>query len=194
MRYEKGRRDASRERILRAASERFRADGIAASGLSRVMKDAGLTNGAFYPHFESKTELVRESLVTALDAQAEQMRLILAADGLDGLIDAYLSPEHRDDPRVGCATSALAAEIAREPQETRTAYTERVSALARQVAAYMPPQVTDPEATAVALLATCIGALQIARAVDDTGMSDGILAAGRKAARTLLRAAASSAT
>lgn len=194
MRYEKGRRDASRERILQAASERFRADGIAASGLSRVMKDAGLTNGAFYPHFESKAELVRESLVTALDAQAEQMRQILAADGLDGLIDAYLAPEHRDNPQFGCATSALAAEIAREPQETRTAYTERVSALARQVASYMPPQVADPEATAVALLATCIGALQIARAVDDSGMSDGILAASRKAARTLLRTAASSAT
>ena len=191
MRYEKGRRDASRERILQAASERFRADGIAASGLSRVMKDAGLTNGAFYPHFESKAELVRESLVTALDAQAEQMRQILAADGLDGLIAAYLAPEHRDNPQFGCATSALAAEIAREPRETRAAYTERVSALTRQVAAYLPPHVTDPEATAVALLATCIGTLQIARAVDDAEMSNGILAAGREAARTLVRTAAS---
>jgi len=194
MRYEKGRRDASRERILQAASERFRADGIAASGLSRVMKDAGLTNGAFYPHFESKAELVRESLVAALDAQAEQMRQILAADGLDGLITAYLAPEHRDNPQFGCASSALAAEIAREPQETRSAYTERVAALARQVAAYLPPQVTDPDATAVALLATCIGALQIARAVDSIEMSDRILAAAREAARTLSRTSASPAT
>jgi TetR/AcrR family transcriptional repressor of nem operon len=194
MRYEKGRRDASRDRILQAASERFRADGIAASGLSRVMKDAGLTNGAFYPHFESKAELVRESLVSALDAQAEQMRQILAADGLDGLITAYLAPAHRDNPQVGCATSALAAEIAREPQETRSAYTERVAALARQVAAYLPSQAKDPEATAVALLATCIGTLQIARAVDSVEMSDRILAAGRAAARTLSRTSPSSAT
>ena len=193
MRYEKGRRDASRERILQAASERFRADGIAASGLSRVMKDAGLTNGAFYPHFESKAELVRESLVAALDAQGEQMRQILAAEGLDGLITAYLAPQHRDNPQVGCATSALAAEIAREPQETRAAYTERVAALARQVAAYLPPHAKDPEATAVALLATCIGALQIARAVDSVEMSDRILAAGQEAARTVLRTSAVSA-
>ena len=194
MRYEKGRRDASRERILQAASERFRADGIAASGLSRVMKDAGLTNGAFYPHFESKAELVRESLASALDAQAEQMRHILAADGLDGLIAAYLTPEHRDNPQVGCATSALAAEIAREPQETRSAYTERVTALAKQVAAYVPPQAAAPEATAMALLATCIGTLQIARAVDGAEMSDRILAAGREAARTILRTCALLAT
>jgi len=193
MRYEKGRRDTSRERILQAASERFRADGIAASGLSRVMKDAGLTNGAFYPHFESKAELVRESLVTALDAQAEQMRQILATDGLDGLIAAYLSSEHRDNPQAGCATSALAAEIAREPPETRAAYAERVTALARQVAAYLPPQASDPEATAVALLATCIGTLQIARAVDSAELSDRILAAGREAAKTLLRTSAVSA-
>jgi TetR/AcrR family transcriptional repressor of nem operon len=194
MRYEKGRRDTSRERILQAASERFRADGIAASGLSRVMKDAGLTNGAFYPHFESKAQLVRESLVTALDAQAEQMRQILAADGPEGLIAAYLAPQHRDNPQFGCATSALAAEIAREPLETRTAYTERVAALAKQVEAYLPPRIKDPEAIAVALLATCIGTLQIARAVDDVEMSDRVLAAGHEAARTLLRTASSSAT
>ncbi|PLR27923.1 TetR/AcrR family transcriptional regulator [Caulobacter zeae] len=194
MRYEKGHRDASRERILQAASERFRADGIAASGLARVMKDAGLTNGAFYPHFESKAELVRESLVAALDAQADQMRQILAADGLEGLIAAYLSPRHRDNPQDGCATSALAAEIAREPQETRSAYTERVAAFAELVAAYLPPHTTDREAAATALLATCIGTLQIARAVDGTEMSDRILAAGQEAARTLLRTSASSAT
>ena len=193
MRYEKGRRDASRERILQAASERFRADGIAASGLSRVMKDAGLTNGAFYPHFQSKTELVRESLLTALDAQADQMRRILATEGLDGLIAAYLSPEHRDNPRAGCATAALAAEIAREPPETRTAYTERLATLAREVAAYIPPQATDPEAAAVALLATFVGTLQLARAADSAEMSDRILAAGREAARTLSRTSAPSA-
>lgn len=194
MRYEKGHRDASRERILQAASERFRADGIAASGLARVMKDAGLTNGAFYPHFESKAELVRESLIAALDTQADQMRQILAADGLEGLIAAYLSPVHRDNPQDGCATSALAAEIAREPLETRSAYTERVAAFAELVAAYLPPHATDREAAATALLATCIGTLQIARAVDDVEMSDRILAAGQEAARTLLRTSTSSAT
>jgi AcrR family transcriptional regulator len=187
MRYEKGRRDASRQRILQAASERFRADGIAASGLSRVMQDAGLTNGAFYPHFQSKTELVRESLAATLDAQAQQMGEILAAEGLDGLIAAYLSPEHRDNPQIGCATAALSAEIAREPPETRAVYTERAATLAKQVAAYMPSQAKDPEAMALALFATLIGTLQLARACDSAEMSDRILAVGREAARALSR-------
>jgi AcrR family transcriptional regulator len=194
MRYEKGRRDASRQRILQAASERFRADGIAASGLSRVMQDAGLTNGAFYPHFQSKTELVRESLAAALDAQAQQMGEILAAGGLDGLIATYLSPEHRDNPRLGCANSALVAEIAREPPETRAVHTERVAALAKLVAAYMPSQAKDPEGMALALFATLIGTLQMARAAGSAEMSDRILAVGREAARTLSRTASLSAT
>ena len=187
MRYEKGRRDASRQRILQAASERFRADGIAASGLSRVMQDAGLTNGAFYPHFQSKTELVRESLAAALDDQARQMGEILAADGLDGLVAAYLSPEHRDNPQVGCAIAALGAEIAREPPETRAVYAERAAVLAKQVAAHMPPHAKDPEGLALALFATLIGTLQLARATNGAEMSDRILAIGRETARTLLR-------
>jgi AcrR family transcriptional regulator len=189
MRYEKGRRDASRQRILQAASERFRTDGIAASGLSRVMQDAGLTNGAFYPHFQSKTELVRESLAAALDAQAQQMREILAAGGLDGFITTYLSHEHRDNPGIGCANAALAAEIAREPPETRAVYTERAEGLVRQVAACMPSQAKDPEGIALALFATLIGTLQLARVADSAEMSDRILAAGREAARTLSRTA-----
>ena len=61
MRYEKGRKDASRGRIMEVATERFRCDGIAASGLAKIMSDAGLTNGAFYPHFQSKAALVRET-------------------------------------------------------------------------------------------------------------------------------------
>jgi len=194
MRYEKGRRDASRQRILQVASERFRADGIAASGLSRVMQDAGLTNGAFYPHFQSKAELVRESLATALEAQAQQMAEILAAEGLDGVIATYLSPEHRDNPQIGCAIAALGAELAREPSETRAVHFARAMALVKQVAAHAPPLVRDPEDMALAFFATLIGTLQLARVADSSEMSDRILAIGRQAARALSRTPSLSAT
>lgn len=185
MRYDKGHRDASRQRILRAASERFRADGIAASGLSRVMQDAGLTNGAFYPHFESKTELVRESLAAALEAQGQQMALTLDNEGLDGVIDTYLSPEHRDNPQLGCAIAALGPELAREPVQTRAVHFEAAAGLIKQVAAHMPADVGDPEGRALALFATMIGTLQLARAADSLAMSDRILAVGRQTARAL---------
>src|SRR5215217_1158229 len=102
MRYDKGHKDASRRRIIDVAGERFRSDGIAASGLARIMSDAGLTNGAFYPHFKSKAELVRDSVAAAIDEQTGLMHDVAASGGLEAAISAYLSPEHRDSPRTGC--------------------------------------------------------------------------------------------
>jgi len=186
MRYEKGRKDASRGRIMEVAAERFRGDGIAASGLATIMSDAGLTNGAFYPHFQSKAELVRESLVAALDAQSEQLREALASGGPEMAIAAYLSTEHRDNPGKGCASAALLPEIARQPPETRKVYTDRFLTLVREVSAALP-QTEDPEGVALGVFATLIGALQLARAVEGTELSDRILAAGADAARSLIQ-------
>jgi TetR/AcrR family transcriptional repressor of nem operon len=186
MRYEKGRKDASRSRIMEVAAERFRDDGIAASGLATIMSDAGLTNGAFYPHFRSKAELVRESVVTALDAQSQQMSELLASGGPEGAIEAYLSKKHRDNPGKGCASAALLPELTRQPRETREVYTDHFLSLVRQVSAALP-QIKDPENVALGVFATLIGALQLARAVEGTQLSDRILAAGRDAARTLIR-------
>ncbi|TPL95980.1 TetR/AcrR family transcriptional regulator [Mesorhizobium sp. B2-3-10] len=187
MRYEKGRKDASRSRIMEVAANRFRGDGIAASGLATIMKDAGLTNGAFYPHFQSKAALVRETVAAALEDQSDQIREALAAGGLDMAIDAYLSTAHRDNPGQGCASAALLPEIAREPSETRQLYTERLLTQVRQVAAELPPRTQNRESVALGIFATLIGALQMARAVDGTELSERVLAAGADAARTLIQ-------
>ncbi|TGP89838.1 MULTISPECIES: TetR/AcrR family transcriptional regulator [unclassified Mesorhizobium] len=185
MRYEKGRKDASRGRIMEVATQRFRSDGIAASGLASIMSDAGLTNGAFYPHFPSKAALVRECVAAALEGQSGQIAGVLASGGLETAIDAYLSAQHRDNPGMGCASAALLPEIAREQPETRQLYTERLMTLVRQVSAALPPHASDPEAVAFGILATLIGALQLARAVEGAELSDRILAAGADAARSL---------
>jgi AcrR family transcriptional regulator len=185
MRYEKGRKDASRRRIMEAAAERFRSEGIAASGLAGIMSDAGLTNGAFYPHFQSKTELVRESLASALDDQSQRLQDAFAAGGLEAVLTAYLSAEHRDNPRSGCVSAALLPELARQPPETRSLLASRLLAMAQQMAASLPPQTQDPEGVALALYATLIGTLQLARATQGTALSDRILAAGAEAARAL---------
>ncbi|ESW66151.1 TetR/AcrR family transcriptional regulator [Mesorhizobium sp. C277A] len=186
MRYEKGRKDASRDRIVEVAAQRFRGDGIAASGLAAIMGDAGLTNGAFYPHFQSKAELVRESLVAALESQSQQLQEVLAAGGPEMGIAAYLSAEHRDNPGAGCASAALLPELARQPPETRQVYTERLLVLVRQLSAVLP-QTKDPEAAALGVFATLIGTLQLARAAAGTELSDRILAAGADAARSLIQ-------
>jgi TetR/AcrR family transcriptional regulator, transcriptional repressor for nem operon len=186
MRYEKGRRDASRSRIMEVAAERFRSDGIAATGLAGIMSAAGLTNGAFYPHFQSKAELVRECVATALEDQSVQISELLAAGGPEMAIDAYLSAAHRDNPAEGCASAALLPELARQPPETRELYTDRFLSLVRQVSAALP-QTREPEGVALGVLATLIGALQLARAVEGTELSDRILAAGADAARAMVR-------
>jgi TetR/AcrR family transcriptional repressor of nem operon len=187
MRYEKGRKDASRQRIMDVAAERFRSDGIAASGLAGIMGEAGLTNGAFYPHFPSKAALVRESVAAALEIQADQIQELLAAGGPSMAIDAYLSAEHRDNPGKGCASAALLPEIAREPAETRQVYAEHLLKLVRQVAAELTPDVRDPEAVAFGVFATLIGTLELSRAVKGTKLSDRVLEAGAVAAKAQLQ-------
>ena len=185
MRYDKGRKDASRSRIMEVAAERFRDEGIAASGLAAIMGAAGLTNGAFYPHFQSKAELVRESLGAAMDNQSRQIQDVLQAGGPRAAIDAYLSKAHRDNPGKGCASAALLPELARQPPETRAFYTERFMSLVEQVAAALP-SAGDPEKAALGVFATLFGSLQLARAVGDPELSDRILEAGKDAALRLI--------
>ena len=187
MRYEKGRKDTSRRRIIEVAAERFKGDGIAASGLAGIMNEAGLTNGAFYPHFQSKSELVRESVAAALEDQTKQLREILTSGGIEFAISSYLSAAHRDNPAKGCTCAALLPEIARQPAETRHLVAERLLDAVRQVSAALPPETRDPESTAIVLEAILIGTLQLARAVRGTSLSDRILAAGADVARALVR-------
>ena len=185
MRYGKGHKDASRRRIMEVAGERFRSDGIAASGLASIMSDAGLTNGAFYPHFKSKADLVRESVAAAMDDQCMTLRQIIAEDGLEAALAAYLSPEHRDSPESGCTLAALLPELARQPLDTRSVYMERFLRAADEIASALPPDVSNPENVAIALYAMLIGTLQLARAVKGTPLSDRILQSGAEAVRAL---------
>ena len=183
MRYEKGRKEASRQKILEVAAERFRSDGIAATGLATIMNDAGMTNGAFYPHFKSKADLVRETVAAA--TSDTRFGNFIAEDGLDVALAAYLSPEHRDDPGQGCPLAALLPELARQPLETRRVYADNFLALARELALALPAKTKDPEGVAIAIYATLIGSVQLARAAEGTNLSDRILAVGRDAVRAL---------
>lgn len=187
MRYEKGRKDVSRRRIVEIAAERFRSDGIAASGLAGIMSEAGLTNGAFYPHFQSKAQLVRESLTAALGDQAKIMGEAMAAGGLEAALAIYLSTDHRDDPGHGCVSAALLPEVARQPQETRELYAEHILALVDQVAEALPAQTLNRQDVALGIYATLVGAVQLARAVPSKDLSDRILATAANAVRAAIQ-------
>src|ERR1700753_1058769 len=124
MRYEKGQKEATRERINDVSSRQLRENGVAAVGLAGIMTDAGLTNGAFYNHFKSKEDLVQAVIANALNRRESKLR---ATSGLEKIVRDYLSRAHCDSPSNGCPTAALVAEIARHPKATRDAFTDRLS-------------------------------------------------------------------
>lgn len=176
-RYEKGHKDETRRHILDVASTQFRESGIAAVGLAGIMSEAGLTNGAFYTHFASKEELVREVLSEALNRREERHKANLENGvALEATIRDYLSTRHRDHAGAGCPTAALVAEIARHPKATREAFTGKMSDLI----ALMAEQIRQGSAEerrrkAIAIYAIMVGALQLSRAVNDRQLSDEIL-------------------
>lgn len=177
MRYQKGHKETTRRQILDVASAQFRESGVAAVGLAGIMSAAGLTNGAFYTHFESKEDLVRAVLLDALGRRELRHRANLENKiGLEATIRDYLSARHRDGAGSGCPTAALVAEIARHPKKTRDAFTEKVSEMVVLMAAQMPKGTVDERRrNAIAIYGIMVGALQLSRAVNDRKLSDEIL-------------------
>jgi TetR/AcrR family transcriptional regulator, transcriptional repressor for nem operon len=193
MRYEKGHKQATRERVIAVAARRFRKDGIEATGIAALMKDAGLTHGGFYAHFTSKEDLVAEAAVAAL----QETRLLLErADqedddkSIEALVDAYLSPHHRDRADRGCALAAMAAEIARHSSKTRTRLDDHICDLLSSIAGRLPAKLSQQARSerAKAVFCVMLGALQLSRTIADRETSDSFLRAGRGAALSLANA------
>ncbi|WP_298285049.1 TetR/AcrR family transcriptional regulator [Acidocella sp.] len=193
MRFEKGHKEQTRQRIVETASRKFREDGVAATGIAGLMAEAGLTHGGFYAHFASKEALVRAALDDALaQGEARRAKLIERAGAemapIEALIRAYLRPAHRDAPAQGCAVAGLAAEIARHDLKTRAVFTVRLARLLAQMQANLPPGMDEAarERLAIGLFGTLLGCLQMARAVADPARSDLILQSGIEAGLALV--------
>jgi TetR/AcrR family transcriptional repressor of nem operon len=191
MRYAKGHKQATRDRIVDAAAIRFRREGIEAVGVASLMGEIGLTQGGFYNHFDSKDDLARETLVETLAATRRRMQDAIAGkpDGLAAAVNYYLRAEHRDEPGHGCAAAALAVDVSRGSKAMKSAFTaelrETIALLAELLPASMKPK--RRRETAAAVFASMLGTLVLARAVDDEALSDELLAAGRRAALAIAR-------
>lgn len=188
MRYAPEHNEATRERILEAASRLFREHGIAAVGLAKIMAAADLTVGTFYTHFKSKEALVRETLLRSLDARHEELVQALQGPDIELLFRAYLSPEHRDAPGMGCPVAALASEVARHPRATRHTFASHNAPALDALSAWLSRTGKEvSRADAAALLGLLAGTLQLARATPDRAESDAILEAGVRAAIKLAK-------
>ncbi|WP_329343682.1 TetR/AcrR family transcriptional regulator [Streptomyces sp. NBC_00663] len=191
VRYGKEHKSETRRRIIETAGRRFKQDGIDASGISTLMKDAGLTNGAFYAHFESKDELVTTAIADQLKVQAESVVAQAAPGraGLEQIVRAYLSPLHRDSLGDGCPNAALLDEIGRCTDATRQAYTDGVLVLVDGIAARMAPEApSSARVKALSLLGLMAGTLQLARALTDSQLAHELLNQGISNALALLDA------
>jgi TetR/AcrR family transcriptional repressor of nem operon len=188
MRYSKGHKRATRQRILEAAGRRFKQDGIDGAGLATVMSDAGLTNGAFYAHFSSKEDLVANVLADQLRAQRQSFDAQPSdRAGLEAFVRSYLSPEHRDRFADGCPSAALLDEIARRPPDTRDVFTEEVMGVIDDIASRLDPtEVDGARADALTIFGLMVGTLQLARTLTDRDLSDQLLARGVETALKLL--------
>src|SRR5881227_1535455 len=126
-RYAKEHKQATRRRIVETAGSRLKRDGIDGSGIATLMSDAGLTNGAFYAHFDSKEDLIANVLADQLRAQRQSFDAQSSGRaGLEAFIRDYLSPEHRDEFADGCPSAALLDEIGRRPDATRQVFTDEL--------------------------------------------------------------------
>jgi TetR/AcrR family transcriptional regulator, transcriptional repressor for nem operon len=166
---------ASHERIVKTASRRIRRDGVDSVSVAELMNEAGLTHGGFYRHFDSRDELVAEAIDAAVAQGSERIHAAAQFGGqpaLTAIIDGYLSRLHRDKPETGCAVAALPTDIARTNARARAAYSRQVRRYIDLLAELTPGR--DPDEGHL-ILAALVGALVLARAVDDRGLSDEIL-------------------
>ncbi len=182
----------NRETVINAASRLFREHGFDGIGLKDLMKGAGLTQGAFYKQFASKEDLAAQASKRALESASGRWSAAIAAhpeDPLGAVIAFYLSMEHREEMSDGCPVAALGSDAARQGPDVKASFEAGIKAhleaLRRVVAG------TDGQATkdkAMAILAMMVGAVTLARAVNDSDLARAFLDSAAKQIREVVAA------
>jgi len=172
-------KEATHDRIVEAAARAIRRSGYNGTGVADIMKDAGLTHGGFYAHFGSREAMLAEAADRAGSESVALMERIAAAvppeQALPAMLKAYLSKAHVERIESGCATAALGSEMPRQAPEVRRAATRRIKEMIDLVARQLPDWGrSGAHERALVTVATMVGALVLARAVDDNRLSDAL--------------------
>ncbi|MEY9884468.1 TetR/AcrR family transcriptional regulator [Bradyrhizobium sp. USDA 329] len=187
MRYSPEHKQETHDRIVKKASVRLREKGAHGIGVADLMKEAGLTHGGFYAHFDSREALVIEAFGYAMDRSMEHWRKLTGEAApekrLALIAESYLSTLHRDNPGHGCSIPALGAEIARESPKTRKAFAGKLDQMIEMMTDYIPNMPRKAaRKQAIATLATMVGTMLLARVAGSNELSDEVLKAGRDSA------------
>ncbi len=175
----RSRKEVTHERIVETAARAIRRSGYGGTGVADIMKEAGLTHGGFYAHFDSREGMLAEAADRAgADTVAFLTRVaaeVPPKKALEAMISAYLSKGHVEGRESGCAVAALGSEMPRQAPKVRRAATRRIKEMIDLVARQSPDwgQPGGHE-RALVTVATAVGALVLARAVDDPKLSDAL--------------------
>jgi len=176
-------KDATHDRIVSVASRAIRRSGYGGTGVADIMKEAGLTHGAFYAHFASREAMLTEAVGKACAESAAALSACVAQQApgtaMSSMLNAYLSREHVDNPELGCPLAALGSETSRQVPDVRRVASRHIQEMVDLIARQSPKWgQASTHAQALVTLSTMVGALLLARTVDDEGLSDSL----RKAA------------
>ena len=173
----------NRERIVEAAAQLFRERGFEGIGVADLMKGAGLTHGGFYGHFSSKDDLIAEASARALTGSLALFSNLsdrAAGDPLSAVAHAYLTSKHRDDPGTGCLLAAVGSDVSRQGPAVRRAVTDHIRSAVELLTKLVPSRSRAARRQkAISTYATLVGAMVMARAVNDRELSHEILEAAR---------------
>jgi TetR/AcrR family transcriptional regulator, transcriptional repressor for nem operon len=184
MRYGPEHKTRTRDRIVRNAAHKLRAEGLRGPAVASLMKASGLTVGGFYKHFRSKDELLADAIAEGFSESSEKidssLQNVPRQDRWKELVRVYLSPEHCDHPGSGCPIAALAPEMAR----TKVGVRKRISGLIKHRAErwveFMPGRtVAERERNFVVIFTAMVGAVSIARILTEPADKERVLASVR---------------
>lgn len=186
MRHKGVNRDEMRQKVTEAVSRGFRKHGYAGIGVDALAKGAGVTSGAFYSHFGSKSGAFEVALTIGLDAVIESLPKFQSEYGADWLkvfVDYYLGKAHREDLECGCAMASLTPEVIRAGAEIHATFEKKMSVIVDLVARGLDAtDASSGRARAWAMLGVLIGGLNIARAMNSAVAVDELVEVMKAAA------------
>jgi TetR/AcrR family transcriptional repressor of nem operon len=182
MRYPEGHKEAKRASIVEHAARALRLEGLSGVSIPALMKAAGLTHGGFYGYFEDRDQLVAEAVLAAA-GQTEARVLSTEAGDLGTMLKEYLSEGHVAHPEVGCVVAALGAEGARSEGPVRRAFARAARGLIDLVDRQLKPRRSrsQPSDEALRLTSQMVGAVVLARLLDEPALAKRVLAAAKQA-------------
>jgi TetR/AcrR family transcriptional repressor of nem operon len=185
MRYRPEHKAQVRQKIVKDASRRVRAQGLSGAAVAAVMHDAGLTHGGFYKHFASKDELLLESLSSGFaeiaDSLAQAAERSRPGTAWKTIVKLYLSPEHCNHVEAGCPLAALAPELARVDKPMKPRVVDELTTYKNRLLPFMPGRrAADKERAFIAIFSTMLGAIGIARILPDPQARASVLATARE--------------